>query len=204
VERCVAIGAVPLSAFGLALSHLQRQAICKDPAWNNGFYEADAQPSAGLALARGLAMCSYKSADLFQERYARRPNRNDEKPAERLLDRYNIAGYLDYQGEIFVRRFDANSYLVISKAMDNFDFGLDADAVLRRIQSRVLMVGISSDWLFPAADVIALTKRMQGLGVNAQYVELESDHGHDAFLADVDLLVPLVKPFLHENEPALT
>jgi len=203
VDRCVAIGAVPLSALGLALSHLQRQAICNDPAFKNGFYEAEAPPAAGLSVARGIAMCTYKSAQLFEERYGRAPNRNGEKPAEKLAHRYNVSGYLDYQGEIFIRRFDANAYLIISKAMDNFDFGSDhasQEDNLRRIKAKVLMVGISSDWLFPAADVFALTRRMQEAGVNAQYHELESDHGHDAFLANADLLVPLVKPFLHEDE----
>lgn len=206
VERCVAIGAVPLSAMGLALSHLQRQAICNDPAFKNGFYEPESPPVAGLSVARGIAMLSYKSAQLFEDRCGRAPNRNGEKPAESLHARYDVSGYLDYQGETFVRRFDANSYLIISKAMDNFELGGNSEveeANLRRISARVLMVGISSDWLFPAADVIAMTNRMQAAGVNAQYVELESDHGHDAFLANVALLVPLVRPFLHENEPVL-
>jgi len=200
VERCVSVGAVPLSALGLALSHLQRQAICNDPAFKNGFYEADAPPVGGLAVARGIAMCTYKSAQLFDERYGRAPNRNGEKPTEKLSHRYNVSGYLDYQGEIFIRRFDANSYLIISKAMDNFDLGCED---LQRIKAKVLMVGISSDWLFPAADVFALTRRMQDAGVNAQYLELESEHGHDAFLANADLLVPLVKQFLHQEEPQL-
>lgn len=197
VERCVAIGAVPLSALGLALSHLQRQSIRNDPAFKNGFYDPEEPPAAGLALARGIAMCSYKSAQLFDDRCGRAPNRNGEKPLEKLHDRYDVCGYLDYQGESFVRRFDANSYLIISKAMDNFE--LD-DAALRRVTARVLMVGISSDWLFPTADVFAATRRMQDSGLNARYAELDSEHGHDAFLANVDLLVPLVKPFLHENE----
>lgn len=206
VERCVVIGAVPLSAMGLALSHLQRQAICMDPAFRNGSYEPTSPPAAGLSLARGIAMLSYKSAQLFDERYGRLPNRNGEKPTEHLHGRYDISGYLDYQGESLVRRFDANSYLIISKAMDNFDLGASREAEeanLRRISARVLMVGISSDWLFPAADVIAMTTRMQAAGVHAQYAELESDHGHDAFLAEVNLLVPLVRSFLHESEPAL-
>src|SRR6266852_1653868 len=104
VERCVAIGATPLSAMGLALNHLQRQAIRNDPVWSNGNHDADNQPVAGLALARAIAICSYKSPDLFAERFARKPNRNGEDPHSSLEDRYDVAGYLDYQGASFTRR----------------------------------------------------------------------------------------------------
>jgi len=115
-----------------------------------------------------------------------------------------VAGYLDYQGKIFNDRFDANSYLAISRAMDTFDLGDPGQEAerLRRIKCPVLMVGISSDWLFPAADVRALTERMRSAGVEARYAELISPHGHDAFLADADDLIPLMAPLL-EPEPSL-
>jgi homoserine O-acetyltransferase len=208
VERCVAVGAVPLSAMGLALSHLQRQAIRGDPAWRDGRYTPDEPPAAGLALARAIAMCSYKSAALFHERYGRRPNRGGEDPASSPAGRFDVSGYLDYQGQIFVRRFDANSYLVISKAMDLFDLGRDPDEeteLLRRIRARVLLVGITSDWLFPPEDVRALAVRMREAGVDVHYAELHSTHGHDAFLADADQLVPLLTGAIDEthNPPHL-
>src|SRR5206468_10345001 len=136
---CIAIGATPLSAMGLALNHLQRQAILNDPAWQDGHYAPEQQPAAGLALARALAICSYKSSELFSERFARRPDRSGEYPQGSLSARYDIAGYLDYQGSIFTQRFDANSYLVLSKAMDTFDLAHDdrsetsLEAALRRI-----------------------------------------------------------------------
>jgi homoserine O-acetyltransferase len=195
VARCVAIGAAPLSALGLALSHLQRQSITSDPRWCGGRYAAEAPPVAGLALARAIAMCTYKSASLFQERYGRRPNRDGEDPMQSVTSRFNVSGYLDYQGAIFVKRFDANCYLVISKAMDLFDLGrTPAEEVeaLRRIRARVAMIGITSDWLFPPADQRALAERMRAAGVAAGYSELDSAHGHDAFLADADELAPLV------------
>ena len=181
-ERCIAIGATPLSALGLAFNHLQRQAIRLDP-------------SRGLALARALAMCSYKSAELFRERFARRPDRSGEDPRRALDARYDVAGYLDHQGELFLRRFDAGSYLVLCKAMDTFELarpGESEEAALRRISAQVLLVGISSDWLFPAAEVRALAERMRAAGVDVRYAELESAHGHDAFLADAGRLAPLV------------
>jgi homoserine O-acetyltransferase len=200
VERCVAIGATPLSAMGLALNHLQRQAIQCDPAWRGGEYTKDSPPGVGLALARGIAMCSYKSAELFDERFARRPNlRASEDPHRSMSERYDVAGYLDYQGKIFVNRFDANSYLALSKAMDTFDFSIgygSDESALHRIRARVLLVGISSDWLFPPGDVSALACRMVSAGVNARYVEFSSGHGHDAFLAELDSVRATIGPEL--------
>jgi homoserine O-acetyltransferase/O-succinyltransferase len=191
VARAIAIGAAPLGAMGLALNHLQRQAIFNDPNWRDGL----APPHAGLALARAIAMCSYKSAHLFTERYARRPDRSGVDPTRSMHARHDVGGYLDYQGELFTRRFDAHSYLLITKAMDNFDpargYPTEADA-LARIQARMLLVGISSDWLFPASDVRALAERMKLAGVAANYAELESSHGHDGFLAEPEKLTPLI------------
>jgi homoserine O-acetyltransferase len=201
VARAIAVGACPLPALGLALNHLQRQAIRHDPAWRGGLYAEDAPPANGLALARAIAMCSYKSAQLFDERYARHPNRNGEDPHRSPAARFDIAGYLDYQGAIFVPRFDANSYLVLSKAMDTFDLARTYDseaAAFRRILARVLLVGISSDWLFPAADVRALASRMQAAGTDAAYLELPSAHGHDAFLADAHALAALIKTWTRD------
>ncbi len=205
VERCIAIGAAPLSPMGLALNHLQRQAIRNDPAWRNAGYGADAQPLKGLALARAIAVCTYKSPELFTERFGRNPNRNGEDPCRSLNDRYDVAGYLDHQGTSFTRRFDAHSYLVLSKAMDTFDLtrGYRSEAVaLRRIVARVLLVGISSDWLFPATDILNLSERMQWAGVDASYEELSSSHGHDGFLTEADLLASLISPHLIEKDEA--
>ena len=120
VERALIIGVAPLSAMGLALNHLQRQAILHDPDWADGRYLPQRPPRRGLALARQIGMLSYKSAPLFEERFGRNPNRNGEDPW--CLDgdgggltggRFDIAGYLDYQGERFIERFDANAYLAI-------------------------------------------------------------------------------------------
>ncbi|HEV7860464.1 MAG TPA: homoserine O-acetyltransferase [Pyrinomonadaceae bacterium] len=203
VERCIAIGAAPLNAMGLALNHLQRQAIRNDPAWLNGRYPPDAQPVAGLALARALAMCSYKSAELFNARFARRPDRSGENPQGSLAGRYDIAGYLDYQGLSFARRFDANSYLVISKAMDVFDLARRGDEseedALKSISARLLLIGISSDWLFPPGDMRALALRARAAGVDVSYASLESTHGHDGFLADAEILAPIVRAHVEEK-----
>jgi homoserine O-acetyltransferase/O-succinyltransferase len=206
VEHCIAIGTAPLSAMGLALNHLQRQAIRLDPKFNGGKYVPGEQPSGGLGLARSIAMCSYKSAELFDERYARKPNRNGEDPLRSFEHRYDVAGYLDYQGEKFVQRFDANAYLVISKTMDTFDlahgYASEAEA-LKRIQSHVSLVGITSDWLFPPEDVRALAERIEAAGAPCDYTEFESSHGHDGFLAEVDAIAAVVSGRFHARRLAV-
>lgn len=207
VERCVAIGATPLSAMGLALNHLQRQAIQNDPRWRGGGYDPDRQPVKGLALARALAMCSYKSSELFSARFGRRPDRSGEDPFATPDGRFDVAGYLDYQGASFTARFDANSYLFISKAMDTFDLSrgyVSEREALRKIGADVFLVGISSDWLFPADDVRALYDRMKGAGVEVSHTELVSSHGHDAFLADAEALAPIIKAHLTKSLRART
>lgn len=190
VERCIAVGAAPLGAMALALNHLQRQAIRLDPSWPDGA-AAD-----GIALARAIAMCSYKSAELFEERFGRRPNRAGDDPYSSMAGRFDVAGYLDHQGEKFRQRFDANSYIAISKAMDSFDLArgyASAVEALRRVTAQVLLVGISSDWLFPATDVRGLAQRLREAGVRCRYAELETSHGHDGFLADMPQLARLIR-----------
>lgn len=196
VEHCIAIGAAPLGAMGLALNHLQREAIRLDPDWQGGRYER--QPARGLALARAIAMCTYKSAQLYEQRHGRRPNGNED-PFRSLDDRFDVAGYLDHQGEKMVARFDANSYLVISKAMDTFDptRGYASEqAAFSRIRARTTLVGISSDWLFPASDVWSLAQRIRSAGADCEYAEIETAHGHDGFLADAHLLEPVLRTAL--------
>jgi homoserine O-acetyltransferase len=196
VDACIGIGSAPASAMALALNHLQRQAILNDPAFRGGYYTA--QPARGLGLARQIAMISYKSAALFTQRYGRNPDRSGEDPCRSFGERYDVAGYLDHQGEKFISRFDANSYLCITKTMDTFDLGRrygSEAAALGRIRARVLLVGISSDWLFPATDVRALADRLAAAGVQCEYRDFYSDHGHDGFLADPDQLVALLAPY---------
>ena len=206
VEHCIAIGTAPLSAMGLALNHLQRQVIRLDPDFHNGLYAPSERPARGLGLARAIGMISYKSAELFDERYARKPNRNGEDPLGSIDGRYDVAGYLDYQGKKFVARFDANSYIVITKAMDTFDLGRgyasEAEA-LKRIKADVSIVGISSDCLFPAKDVRELARRIEAAGVQCDYTEFETSHGHDGFLAEMDAIAAVVNGRFHAKRLAV-
>src|SRR5271170_4743908 len=149
IARVIAIAATPLRAMGLGLNHLQRQAIMLDPDWKNGEYPLDAPPCRGLALARALAVCTYKSAALFEERYGRKPDRSGEDPwrDDPLAGgRFDVSGYLDHQGDKFNTRFDATSDRAIPRMMDLFDpaRGYDSSAeAWGRIQATVTLVGIS-------------------------------------------------------------
>jgi len=160
---------------GLALNHLQRAAIR---------YEN------GVSLARQIAIISYKSKELFDARFARKPNRNGENPTESFENRFDVAGYLDYQGEKLTERFDPKTYNLLSKAMDLFDL---TDEEIRQITAKVSFVGISSDWLFPASDILNLAEKMKSLGVDAEYFEIVSDDGHDAFLSDAEKTSEILK-----------
>ena len=203
VERAAIIAVAPLSAMGLALNHLQRQAIQNDPDWDSGYYLPQRQPRQGLSLARQIGMLSYKSAALFDERFSRNPNRNGENPwsldnqgGGLIGGRFDIAGYLDYQGDRFIERFDANSDLAITRTMDTWDplnGHQSAQQAFGRIQARLAFVGISSDWLFPPDSVREFAQTIRSAGVTAEYREMTSSHGHDAFLAEQAELVRLLQ-----------
>ncbi len=203
VQRALIIAVAPLPAMGLALNHLQRQAIQNDPDWNGGNYLPHRQPRRGLALARQIGMLSYKSAPLFEERFARNPNRNGEDPWEPhnqrgglIGGRFDIAGYLDHQGLRFIDRFDANSYLAILRTMDTWDplnGKASAQEAFGGVRARLSFVGISSDWLFPAEAVREFASAIRSAGVQADYREMVSAHGHDAFLAEQVELVRLLQ-----------
>jgi homoserine O-acetyltransferase len=203
VERALIIGVAPLSAMGLALNHLQRQAILSDPDWQAGRYLPQRPPLRGLSLARQIAMLSYKSGPLFDERFGRNPNRNGEDPwglddlgGGLIGGRFDIAGYLDHQGKRFVDRFDANAYLAILRTMDTWDplHGSASPAeVFARIRAKLSFVGISSDWLFPPEAVRHFADSIRSAGIHADYREMNSAHGHDAFLAEQVELVRLLQ-----------
>ncbi len=184
VERGLIIGVTPVSAMGLALNHLQRQAIQHDPEWEGGHYLPQRPPRRGLALARQIAMLSYKSAGLFDERFGRNPNRNGEDPwglddqgGGLIGGRFDIAGYLDHQGNRFIERFDANAYLAILRTMDTWDplrGYSSAKEAFSRIRARLSFVGISSDWLFPPEAVREFAETIRAAGVQADYREMTS------------------------------
>lgn len=182
-----------LTAQAIAFSEIGRQAIMADPAWQCGDYSPQRAPDTGLAIARMLAMVTYQSEESMEMRFGRREaQRSDIASPTHFPDlggRFDVEGYLYYQGNTLTRRFDANSYLYISRAMDLYDVSegyASLEAALRRIRSKMLFVGIRSDFLFPAAHVRWLADKVRALGGNASYVELDSPYGHDAFLKEWD------------------
>jgi homoserine O-acetyltransferase len=179
------------SAQAIAFSEVQRQAIMADPHWLCGDYLPGRSPATGLAIARMLAMITYQSEEAMELRFARNSVQRDECPSPtispNLGERFDVENYLYYQGARLAYRFDANSYLYISRAMDLYDVSegySSLNAALRRIRSKALFIGIRSDILFPAVHIRTLADKVRAVGGDATYVELDSPHGHDAFLKE--------------------
>lgn len=172
IERAVVIGAHDhQSAMAIALNAVQREAISLDP-------------RRGLRLARKIATISYKSEQIFRDRHDRRADRNGRF-------RFDVEGYLEHQAEQFATRMDARSYVALTHAMDSFDV---RNASAGPSPPSVQFVGISSDRLFPADDIRAAAARFAARGFNATYHEIVSQHGHDAFLAQPELLAAVLRP----------
>ncbi len=192
VCKVVVIAATAVqSAQAVAFSEVQRQAIMADPCWLCGDYAPGQGPTTGLAIARMLAMITYQSEESMELRFARKSVQRNECPSPTfspdLGGRFDVENYLYYQGAQLARRFDANSYLYISRAMDLYDVSEgypSLDAALHRIRSKALFVGIRSDILFPAVHVRWLADKLRAVGGDGSYVELDSPHGHDAFLKE--------------------
>lgn len=188
-----------LGAQGIALhGEVGRRAIMADPNWRNGDYaNYDVFPEQGLAIARMAAMVTYHSRDSLSARFGRTPaSRPVLYPG--IGPTFDVEGYLHYHGQALAQRFDANSYLYLSRAMDMYDVARNGDEEvwLRKVRAPMLLVGISSDWLFPNDDIRTLTANLQRLGADASYQEIESPNGHDSFLKDWDQLNAIVDPFL--------
>ena len=192
VENVIVVAATAaLTAQAIAFSEVGRQAILADPRWQGGDYLPGQGPNAGLSIARMLAMITYQSEEGMELRFARQPARKQNVTAPSgfadLSKRFDVEGYLYYQGESLVKRFDANSYLYISRAMDLYDVSEEYPSIedaLSRLRSKALFIGIRSDFLFPAARVRWLADQARAAGSDAIYAELDSPHGHDAFLKE--------------------
>jgi homoserine O-acetyltransferase/O-succinyltransferase len=200
VEKAVPVAATgALGPQGLGMSEIGRRTIMADPNWQGGdYYGTGKSPETGLAIARMAGMLTYQSAEGQWERFGRE---EATRPAlyEEFGGRFEIESYLHYQGHDLTGRFDANSYLYLTRAMDLYDIGAgyaSHEEAYERIEAEVLFVGISSDWLFPAREVRAAAELAKAAGVEAHYEEIESLNGHDAFLKDWDELRAAVGPFL--------
>ena len=203
VKKAVPVAATgTLGPQGVGMSEIGRRAIMADPDWRGGdYYGTGRRPDNGLAIARMAGMMTYQSAAGQWERFGRMPAGRPALHPE-FGGRFEIESYLHYQGSELSGRFDANSYLYLSRAMDLYDVasGYESDEeAYSRIEAEVLFVGITSDWLFPAAEVWDAAEKARAAGAQAHYAEIDTKSGHDAFLKDWKELTEAVEPFTSKN-----
>jgi homoserine O-acetyltransferase len=180
----------------IAFNEVGRQAIMADPKWKDGSYYESSPPSRGLAVARMVGHITYMSDKSMTEKFGRRL-KDERKPFKFTAD-FEVEGYLQYRGKTFVGRFDANSYLYITKAMDYYDATRNKKPheLLLGSALKVMVIAFKSDWLYPAYQTQEIVRACKLAGLDATYCEIESNYGHDAFLLEVEEQSHLVKYFL--------
>lgn len=188
------------STQNIAFNEIGRQAIYADPNWNQGDYYDAAPPAAGLAVARMIGHISYMSEQSLEDKFGRQTQSGGDLRYDFKTD-FAVESYLQHQGEKFVERFDANSYLYITKALDYYDvsdgYG-SARAALERTQCPFLVVSISSDWLYTAAQAQELVDELRALGREVDYHHIEATFGHDSFLVEVETMTNIVGGYLDQ------
>jgi homoserine O-acetyltransferase len=196
------------SAQNIAFHEVGRQAIMADPRWNNGAYYGREAPASGLAVARMAAHITYLSEAGLTEKFGRRlQNRPDGTMGSKSFGfdaDFQVESYLRYQGLSFVDRFDANSYLYITRAMDYFDLAEPHDGVLAKAfaatKARFCLISFDSDWLYPTSESRRIVHALNAAGAAASFVELSSPFGHDSFLLDAPEMNRIVDGFLRAGE----
>ena len=180
----------------IAFNEVGRQSIMADEYWKSGNYYAGTSPSRGLAVARMIGHITYMSDKSMAEKFGR-AKKDSGEPFKFTAD-FEVEGYLRYRGDNFVKRFDANSYLYITKAMDNFDAsaGRPLQEALQSTKVKVLVIAFKSDWLYPAYQSKEIVKACKLAGVETTYCEIDSTYGHDAFLLEVEEESHLIRHFL--------
>jgi len=188
-----------LSAQGIAFNEVGRRAIMTDPKWRGGNYSPGDGPDVGLGIARMIGHITYLSEKALQTKFGRRLQNSDRLGYD-FRTEFQVESYLHHQGLTFTRRFDANSYLYITKAMDYFDLVAEFDGSLVRafekVRGRFLVISFTSDWLYPPPESQAIVKALQANGIEVAYCNMDSPHGHDSFLLDVPGFPELVGGYL--------
>ena len=181
----------------IAFNEVGRQAIMADPAWKEGRYDGH-PPARGLAVARMIGHITYMSDVSMAEKFGRRTG--EAQSRHKFSSGFEVEDYLHRKGKFFVKRFDANSYLYITRAMDSYDFsrGRELHQALAGLETRMLLVAFKSDWLYPLAQSRAIARACKQAGVDATYCEIDSAYGHDAFLLEVEEESHLIRHFLHK------
>ena len=188
------------SAQNIAFHEVGRQAVMADPDWRRGRYGADGtKPVKGLSVARMAAHITYLSEPALQRKFGRKLQDRDAPTFSFDAD-FQVESYLRHQGFTFVERFDANSYLYLTRAMDYFDLAEDNGgslaAAFKGTKTRFCLVSFTSDWLFPTADSRQIVHALNATGASVSFVEIESDKGHDAFLLEEPNLFATTRGFL--------
>ncbi len=191
------------SAQNIAFNELGRQAITADNNWNEGNYNTkDIVPNKGLAVARMAAHITYLSKKGLQEKFGRKLQEREDIKFSFDAD-FQIESYLRYQGSVFVDRFDANSYLYITRAMDYFDLGKQFKGNLsdafKETEAKFFIISFTSDWLYPTQENKDIVIALNAIGADVGFVEIESDKGHDSFLLDVPDFLNSLKNFLDKS-----
>ncbi len=196
------------SALTIAFNEVARQAIMADPNWNNGNYYSGPKPNLGLAVARMIGHITYLSDESMRRKFGRRLQDRSDFSFNFIAD-FQVESYLHYQGTKFVERFDANSFLYITKASDYFDLETQHDSgsavkAFSKAKAKFLVVSFTSDWLYPTYQSKSMVQAMKMNGLDVSFCEIEADWGHDAFLLPNERLTALVKGFLervyHESK----
>jgi homoserine O-acetyltransferase len=211
LEWCVrypemVLSAIPLatttkhSALAIAFNEVARQAIMADPNWCNGNYYFGNKPDLGLAVARMIGHITYLSDESMRQKFGRRLQDKNDFSYDFKAD-FQVESYLRYQGSKFVERFDANSFLYITKAADYFDLGRQSEdgslvKAFSETVAKFLVVSFTSDWLYPTYQSKAMVKAMKKNGIDVSFCEIEADCGHDAFLLPNERLTGMIRGFL--------
>lgn len=199
VHLCIPIATcMAHNAMQIAFNEVGRQAIMSDPNWNGGNYTPEKRPELGLAVARMIGHITYLSAEIMEKKFGRKIQRSPE-PTDIFPVFFSVESYLHHQGESFVKRFDPNSYLYITKALDMFDWfqGIEnVDEALRKIQSKFLIISFESDWLYPPEQSKQIVRILKRANKSVTYMNLYTNYGHDSFLIPNPDLEKVIDSFL--------
>lgn len=179
------------SPWAIGISHAQRQVIYADPKWNQGNYDKNDGPTNGLAAARMMAMITYRTPADYEKKFSRELQDNS--------DLFQVESYLNYQGQKLADRFDAYSYIILTESMDSHDVSRERgsfEEVLGQVQIPIKVIGIDSDHLYPVHEQKELAKLLK----NAEYKEIKSSYGHDAFLIEFEQINDIINPFIKEKQ----
>jgi len=203
INSCIAIAcAASLSAQGIAFNEVGRQAIFNDPNWNRGDYHDSQVPGAGLALARMIGHITYMSEKQMHDKFGRN-FQHDNMSKNDLYAEFSVESYLHHQGVKFIDRFDANSYIYITRAVDYFDLKDNEKGKLtyafEKATANFLIMSFTTDWLYPTADAREIVKALRVTGKNVNFNDIDTEFGHDAFLLPNKTLEKNISSFL-KNE----